>query len=125
MLYFLVFILGALTHKLFSIVLSSNESFQIFKYSEVYSVSLLLETEVWRKQALQILQIVYDGADKEAEYNKSYEIINNRFDNLQQIIIKLIKERVPYSIQYSTLKEAEKTIKQELLKFQGESNEQQ
>jgi hypothetical protein len=88
-------------------------------------VSLLLETEVWRKQALQILQIVYDGADKEAEYNKSYEIINNRFDNLQQIIIKLIKERVPYSIQYSTLKEAEKTIKQELLKFQGESNEQQ
>lgn len=123
MLYFLFFLLGALVHKLLSILLAANEAYRIYKLAEAYSMLLVLETEVWRKQALAILEITYNDIDQPDAYNNIQIAVNKKFSDTQQSIIALIRNIVPYDIGYNNLQEAEKIIKEQLLKLKGEFHE--
>lgn len=123
MLYFLFFLLGALMHKLLSVLLAASESYKIYKFAETYSMLLVLETEVWRKQALAILEIAYSDVEQHDTYNNIEIAVNKKFSDTQQSIIGLIRNIVPYDIGYNNLQEAEKIIKEQLLKLKGEINE--
>lgn len=81
--------------------------------TEVYCMNLVMDTEVWRHQSLQILEVIYENADKQEEYKKTVEVVNSKYDAVQQYLIRLISERVPYEIPYKTLKESEKHLKKE------------
>lgn len=122
MLYLLFFLLGVFTLKLAQNALATYESYKVFKYTEMYAMSLVLDVEVWRHQALKILEIAYDNADKQDEYRAAVEIINKRYDEAQQNIIKLIKSKVPYEIKYNSLREADGYIRDDLIEYKGESD---
>jgi hypothetical protein len=83
---------------------------------------LVLETEAWRNHALQILEIVYEDAEKRGEYEQISEAINKKYDEVQQSLIRLIKERLPYEVPYSTLKESEKYLQKDFKSFRREEN---
>jgi len=110
------------TLKTFQIIYNTDNTYRIFKYSEIYSMLLVLETEVWRKQCLKIIEVVYNDVDKQEECEKIIKLINKRFEEVQQSVIKLIKERLPYEIKYSTLQESEPYIKADLMALKGESD---
>ena len=122
MMYVVCFILGMATLKTFQIIYNTDNTYRIFKYSEIYSMLLVLETEVWRKQCLKIIEVVYNDVDKQEDYEKITKLINKRFEEVQQSVIKLIKERLPYEIKYSTLQESEPYIKADLMALKGESD---
>ena len=122
MMYAICFILGMVTLKAFQVIYNTDNTYTIFKYSEIYSMMLVLETEVWRKQCLKIIEVVYGDVDKQEEYEKIVKLINKRFEEVQQSVIRLIKERLPYEIKYSTLQESEPYIKADLMALKGESN---
>jgi hypothetical protein len=123
MIYFLFFILGILCYKLIRTLLGIYDSYRIFKYSETYTILLLLETEGWRKQCLTILKLAYEDVGRGEEYTKIDAVINKRFDEVHNGLIGLIKRRLPYETKYNSLKESEPYIKEELLKLKGEQDD--
>lgn len=122
---FMFFTLGALIHSLLQSILGVYSSYKLFKYTEVYCVSLMIHAESWRHQALKILEIVYADADKQEEYVKIKNSVNNKFAEIQQNIIRLIKERVTYKIEYNNLSEAQEYILENLKRFKGEDDGEQ
>lgn len=112
MLYFLFFILGAFTFNLFQILLSIIKGYEIFKFVEQYSLMLMVELEVYRHQSLQILKLCYEEAEKEEEYSKVESKIHQKFNLFQESILERIKNRIPYSLQYSNLEEFKKVIEE-------------
>lgn len=124
MLYFICFILGMLTLKTFQSIVDIDSTYRIFKFAEIYSMALVLETEVWRKQAITIIKIVYDDADRQEQCEKIVAALDKRFDEVQQNIIKLIKKRVPYEVKYNSLSESETYIKYQLKLLEGEADGQ-
>ena len=117
---FLFFILGALVHKLLQSILDIYSSYRLFKYTEVYCISLMIHAESWRHQAIKILEIVYVDADRQEEFQKIKNSIDAKYAGIQQKIIQLIKERVTYKIEYNNLKEAQEYILESLKRFKGE-----
>jgi len=116
----IAFASGMLVMLIIDRLLQSFGAYHIYKRAELYSIMLLLENEVWRRQALKVLEVVYDYGDKQEEYQKIVETINKRFSEAQQNTIALIKKRVPYDIKYNTLAESEQYVIEDLRKLDGE-----
>ena len=113
MLYFLFFMLGAFTFKLFGELLSVITGYQVFKFVERYAITLMAELEVYRFQSIQILELCYDEADKDEEFQNLKGKINERFDLLHEGMIAAIKNRLPYKVDYKHLKDAIKIVVEE------------
>lgn len=116
----IAFVSGMFVMLIVERLLQSFGAYHIYKRAELYAIMLILESEVWRRQALKVLEIVYDYGDKQEEYQKIVESINKRFDEAQQNTIALIKKRVPYDIKYNTLAESEQYVIEDLKKLDGE-----
>jgi len=108
-----VLVIGIFLGRLAQFIITAHKSYKMFKMTEVYCMNLVMDTEVWRHQSLQILEVIYENADKQEEYKKTVEVVNSKYDAVQQYLIRLISERVPYEIPYKTLKESEKHLKKE------------
>lgn len=113
MLYFLFFILGAFTFMLFQQLLSVVVGYQVFKFVEHYAITLMAELEVYRHQSIQILKLSYEDVGQDEEFIKIKNKINNKFDLLHDGMITVIKNRLPYKVDYSHLKDAIKIVEQE------------
>lgn len=113
MLYFLFFMLGAFTFKLFGELLSVINGYQVFKFVERYAVALIAELEVYRHQAIQILELSYGEAGEDEEFDKIKAKINEKFDLLHTAMITVVKNRLPYKVDYSNLKDAIKIVVEE------------
>jgi hypothetical protein len=113
MIYFLFFMLGAFCFKLFQELLSVIGGYQIFKFVEQYSITLIAELEVYRHHSLQILKLCYEEADKLEEYEKVKGKINEKFGLLHTGMIAAIKNRIPYPVDYTNLQEAIKIIEKQ------------
>ena len=109
-----VLAIGIFLGRMIQLVVTAHKNYKIFKMAEVYSISLVLETEAWRHHALQILEVVYEHSDKPEEYQKVQESVNKKYDEVQQSLIRLISERLPYEINYKTLGESEKHLREHL-----------
>lgn len=107
------FFLGVLFLKLSQELFNIVVSYKLFKYTEIYSLSLLADLEVYRLQALQIIKICYNEADRQEEFPKVEEKLNERFRMLQNLTIAAIKHKLPYKTNYETLEEAHKEVEKQ------------
>ena len=73
----------------------------------------MAEIEVWRYQALTIVELCYEEAGKEAEFEEVEKKIHEKFSLLQGKILELIKASLPYKVDYSNLHEAFKELQEE------------
>jgi len=105
--------LGAFTFKLFGELLSVINGYQVFKFVERYAVALIAELEVYRHQAIQILELSYGEAGEDEEFDKIKAKINEKFDLLHTAMITVVKNRLPYKVDYSNLKDAIKIVVEE------------
>lgn len=115
MLYFSFFILGALTFKVLQELLSVISGYQVFKFTEHYTITMMAELEVYRLQSIKILELCYEEAERGEEFNKVKDKINEKFNFLQNGIMKIIKSKLPYKVQYDNFREAVKILQEENL----------
>jgi hypothetical protein len=111
--YFIFFIAGAMTTKLAQALLSIIGSYRVFKFTEYYSVTLMAQIEMWRYQAVTVVKLCYDEAGREEEFREVEKKIHEKFFFLQQNVLQIIKNHLPYKVDYDTFLEGYKVLEKE------------
>lgn len=106
MLYFIFFITGALSLRFLQALFSISSGYTVFKFTEFYCITIMTEIEIWRRQALQILELCYSEADRDEEFGEVQAKIHEKYNILQQNILSFLKSKLPYQTNYSNLSEA-------------------
>lgn len=109
--YFLFFLLGALSTKILQGLLNIVTAYSVLKKVEIVAMAIMLESEAWRIQALAILELAYKDVEKQEEFEKIKESINKRYKEVQDNVLAIMKEKLPYQIPYTNLTEAAEHFK--------------
>lgn len=123
MLYFLFFLLGLFTARLIELLITINQAFKIWKLVEFSTLNIMAENDQWRAQALTILKLCYEEANRLEEYEKLETVINSKYSSIQDFILAGMKGHLPYNVNYNNLNEAIVVYKKELLKLNKREQE--
>jgi len=75
----------------------------MMKYIECLFLIAASEIEGWRNQALYILELSYKDTDKEEEFIKIKDKINERYRDIQIQMVKRIFHLLPIKKKYTTV----------------------
>ena len=85
-------------------------SYRIVKLAEMRSLMILLELHAARHQAKQVLQLVYEDADKVEELEKINKSVDKRYDEINEKIFKALQNYLPYKVKYKNMQQAARYV---------------
>ena len=111
--YFIFFLAGAVASRIFGTLISIGASYRIFKFTEFYCVTLMVELEGWRHQAITVVKLCYEEAGRMEEFAKVEQKIHEKFFFFQQNILAIMKSKLPYQTKYDGILEGYKQLQKE------------
>ena len=106
--FFVGVLTGILLLRTMQVLFIINYGYKVWKLVELYSLKIMSENEQWRSQALTILKLCYQEANKENEYENIEKVINNKHQNIQNFMMEVLIKNLPYEVSYKNLEEAVK-----------------
>lgn len=101
---------GAIAFILVDKFMAALYSYRIVKLAEMRALMVLLELHAARHQAKQVLQLVYEDADKAAELEKINKSVDKRYDEINEKIFKALQNYLPYKVKYTNIQQAAKYV---------------